>query len=223
MARATFAGEGLCIDFALQRHEGVHQRFRPRWAARNVNIHRNITIDALEHVVTLLERPTRNRACPHGDHVLWFGHLVVEAHNLRGHFFGDGAGNDHEVRLARRGPENFGTEAREIVTRHRRSDHFDGATGETELQWPDRVFAAPVVNVLDLNGENPLLAQLTAQPLVWSGSVHFQVSTPFIQAHASPTANRSMNTSIAINAPTGRFSNATANGTRNKTSTSKMR
>jgi hypothetical protein len=27
MARAPFAGEGLLIDFALQRHEGVHQRF----------------------------------------------------------------------------------------------------------------------------------------------------------------------------------------------------
>src|SRR5882762_539430 len=52
------AGQLLFIDLALQFHERVKQRFRARRAAGDVNIDRNITVDAFEHIVALLEWST---------------------------------------------------------------------------------------------------------------------------------------------------------------------
>ena len=42
-----------------------------------------IAVDALEHVVALLERPAGDGAGAHGDDVFRLGHLVVEPHDLR--------------------------------------------------------------------------------------------------------------------------------------------
>src|SRR5258708_22765238 len=75
------AGQLLIVDLALQFHERVKQRFRARRTTGNVNIDRNITVDAFENVITLLEWSTRNRACTHGDHVLRISHLVIKAHD----------------------------------------------------------------------------------------------------------------------------------------------
>src|SRR6266508_1755510 len=56
VARAARAGQRLLVDLSLQGHEGMDERLGPRRTAGDVDIHRNITINALEHVVTLLER-----------------------------------------------------------------------------------------------------------------------------------------------------------------------
>ena len=48
------AGQLLIVDLALQFHECVKQRFRARRATGNVNIDRDVTVDAFEHIVTLL-------------------------------------------------------------------------------------------------------------------------------------------------------------------------
>src|SRR3954451_8504729 len=47
----------LIVDLALQFHEGVKQRFRPGRATGDVNIDRDVTVDAFENVVTLLKWP----------------------------------------------------------------------------------------------------------------------------------------------------------------------
>ena len=52
------AGQLLIVDLALQFHECMKQRFRARRTAGDVNIDRNITVDAFEHIVTLLEWST---------------------------------------------------------------------------------------------------------------------------------------------------------------------
>ena len=52
------AGKFLAVDLALQFHECVKQCFRARRTTGDVNIDRNITVDAFEHIVTLLEWST---------------------------------------------------------------------------------------------------------------------------------------------------------------------
>src|SRR4029453_17315238 len=52
------AGQLLVVDLALQFHECVKQCFRAWRAPGDVNIGRNITVDAFEHIVTLLEWST---------------------------------------------------------------------------------------------------------------------------------------------------------------------
>src|SRR5436190_13736689 len=102
MAWAVWAGQLLLVDLALQRHEGMDERFGSRWTAGDVHVHRDVAVNALEHVVALLERPAGDGTRAHGDDVFRLRHLVVEAHHLRGHFLGHRASHDHEVSLARR-------------------------------------------------------------------------------------------------------------------------
>src|SRR2546423_9013868 len=229
MGGLVLTGEFLAVDLALQFHKRVEQRFWPRRAAGNVNIDRNVTIDPFQHVVTLLERPAGNRASAHRDHVLRVRHLVVEPHNLRRHFFGHRAGHDHQVRLARRWPEDFAAEPREIVSRRRRRDHLDGATGEAELERPDRILPAPVIELLRRRHPDAALLQLAPQSFVdlvahnalfriWA-----QSKQPLLHAQTSPSRSNKRKTRIAMKATNGNSVNATANGTRNTASTSKIR
>src|SRR5678810_1075784 len=69
MARAVCAGQLLFVDLPLQRHERVDERLGPWWAAGNMHIHRDVAVDALEHVVALLERPAGDGTRAHGDDV----------------------------------------------------------------------------------------------------------------------------------------------------------
>src|SRR5437667_1778511 len=62
----VLTGKFLTIDFALEFHERVQQRFRSRRAARNENINRNVAVDSFEDVIALFERPAGDRACAHG-------------------------------------------------------------------------------------------------------------------------------------------------------------
>src|SRR5581483_1721463 len=212
------------VDLALQFHERVQQRFRPRRTTGNVNVHWNVPVDSLEHVVTLLEWSAGNRARAHRDHVLRVRHLVVEPDDLRRHFLRHRAGDNHQIRLARRWAENFSSEPRDVVTRGRGRDHFDRATRQTKLQRPDRIFAAPIVKLLHRRDPNALSLQFAAQSLVDFVAHYFaQFKQPFPQAQTSPSISNKRNTKIDKNAPTGNPVNATANGTRKTASTSKIK
>src|SRR6266480_2617272 len=168
------AAQFLTIDLALQFHERVQQRFRPRRTTWNVNVDRNVTIDSLEHVVTLLEWTSGNRACAHRDNVFRVRHLVVEPHDLRRHFLGHGAGHDHEIGLAWRWPENFAAEPRDVVTRRCRRDHFDRATSESKLKRPDRILTSPIIKLLHRGHPNALALQLAPQLFVDLSFGHFK-------------------------------------------------
>jgi hypothetical protein len=159
MARALVAGQWLVGDSPLQGHEGVNEGLGPRRAAGNVHVHRNITINPLEHVVALFERPARNGARPHRDDVFRLSHLIVEPHDLWRHLFCDRPGDDHQVRLPRRGAKHFRAESGEVVTRHCGGDHLDGAAGQSELQRPHGILPAPVVNLLQGRREDALFLQ----------------------------------------------------------------
>src|SRR5689334_13465976 len=100
MPWALGSSERLFIYFPLQGHERVQQGFRTWRTAWNVHIHWNVTINALEHIVALLERSTGNGTSSHSNHIFGFRHLVKEAYHLRRHFFGHRASDDHQVCLS---------------------------------------------------------------------------------------------------------------------------
>src|SRR5437764_3085728 len=145
MLGLVFTRQFLSVNFSLQFHKSVQKRLWSWRTSWDVNIHGDITVDPFQDVITLLEWTTGNRARPHRDHVFRVGHLVVKTHYLRRHFFRHRPGDDHEIGLARRGPENFAAETREIVARRRRGDHLDRTTSQAELKRPDRITSAPIV------------------------------------------------------------------------------
>src|SRR5436190_22269294 len=160
------ARQSLTVDLALQFHESVQQCFWPRGATGNVDIDRDVTVDSFEHVIALLERSARNGARPHRNNVFWIGHLVVEPDDLRRHFFCHRAGDNHEICLTRRWPENFTAKPSDVVARGRGGDHLDRTTGEPELERPNRVLASPVVKLLHRSHPDSLSLQFLAEPLV---------------------------------------------------------
>ena len=93
----------LVLHLLLNRQEALDQRLGPRRAAGHVDVDGNHLIDPLEHRVAELEQAAAVRARAHRDDVLGLGHLLIKDFDARGHLIGDGAGDDDQVRLARRG------------------------------------------------------------------------------------------------------------------------
>src|SRR2546427_6463353 len=93
----------LLHDFLLELDEPVQERFRPRRAAWDVHVHRHDLVHSLDYAVGVVV-VARRRAGTHGDHVAGLRHLVIDAANDRRHLAADGAGHDHQVRLAGRVP-----------------------------------------------------------------------------------------------------------------------
>src|SRR5665213_3358935 len=110
-------------------------------------------------------------ACAHGDDVARLGHLVVKAHDLRGHLLGDGSRDDHEVGLARGGAKDLGAEAGQVIAGHGGGNHFNGAAGEAKLHGPDGAAASPVVELLNGRNEDALLAQFDLQSFIYHESL----------------------------------------------------
>src|SRR5258705_9733540 len=123
-----------------------------------MHIYGNIAVNPFQNVITLLERTTRNRTCAHRDDVLRLGHLVIETHNLGSHLLCYGAGDNHQVSLPWRRPEYLRAEPRQIVSCHRRRDHFDGTASQAKGHWPHRVLPTPVVEFFEGRCNDALLA-----------------------------------------------------------------
>ena len=117
--------------------------------ASRYDIDRDHEIDALDDVVAVLVIGTAAAgAGAHGDDELRIGHLVVEAAHPAGHLEVDGAGDDHQVGLARRGAEGAGAETVDVVAGRARRHHLDGATSQTEGHRPHARPARPVDRLL---------------------------------------------------------------------------
>ena len=56
VAGAEIAGQGLLVNFCLERHESMEQGFRAGGTAGDMDIDGNKPVDALEDVVALFER-----------------------------------------------------------------------------------------------------------------------------------------------------------------------
>jgi hypothetical protein len=107
----AFAGELL-----LELEQAFDERLGSRRAARDIDIHREQLIHPFNHRVLAREheRPAGDGAIAHRDDPFGLGHLVVERLDGLRHLLVDGAGDDHQIRLARRGPEDLGAKASQI-------------------------------------------------------------------------------------------------------------
>src|ERR1700694_3689798 len=130
-------------DFFLQQRDRINQLLGTRWTAGDIDIHGNNLIHAL-HQRVIIENTTGSRAGYHRDDPLRFRHLLPELANYGGHFVRDATGNNHQVRLPRRRPEHFGSEARDIEARCAHRHHFDRTAGEAKRHRPDGILAHPV-------------------------------------------------------------------------------
>src|SRR5947199_944773 len=144
----------------------MQKRFGTRRTTGNINIDWNVTVDSFKDVIALLKWTAGNGARTHRNHVFRIGHLIVKTHDLRRHFFGHRACDNHQVGLTRRRPENFATKASDVIARRGGRDHLDSATSKPELERPDRILASPVVKLLHRTYPDPLLLQFPAQAFV---------------------------------------------------------
>src|SRR5208283_4149682 len=60
-------GEPLAADLLLELHEAVQERLGPRRAPGDVDVDRDVAVDALQDVVALLERAAGDGAGAHRD------------------------------------------------------------------------------------------------------------------------------------------------------------
>src|SRR5215475_287244 len=116
-------------DLLLELEESVQERVGRRRAPRHVHVHRDDAVHAFHHVIAVAEGAARVGAGAHGHRPLRIGHLLVDPLEHGRHLDGDGAGDDHEIGVARRGEGGH---------------HLDGAAGEAEGDGPHRGLARPV-------------------------------------------------------------------------------
>src|SRR5690606_11093284 len=100
------AGELAVTYVAVERVDGMDEGLRPRRAAGGVHVHGHDLVDALDDRV-VVEHAAAGRANAHRQHPLRLHHLVVDLTEHRGHLLRVVPCDDHEVGLARRGPEDL--------------------------------------------------------------------------------------------------------------------
>ena len=127
----------------LQLEDAIHERLAGRRAPRHVNIDRHYPVAAPRHAVTIMIIPAPVRARAHADHPAGVGHLVVDLAQGGRHLVREGAGDDHDVRLARRRAEDY-PEPVLVVARRGQVHHLDGAAREAEGHRPEGGLAGPV-------------------------------------------------------------------------------
>src|SRR5690606_26154142 len=94
--------------------ESVHKRIGSGWASGYVYIYRQELVYALYHTIYIIHS-ARVGARPHGDYPSGLHHLFMKAFNDRRHFNKYCAGNNHDVGFPGCSPDNFSTEAGEVV------------------------------------------------------------------------------------------------------------
>ena len=148
LAGVAPAGDLAVLDQPVESEDGVHERLGARRAARRVHVDRHDLVDTL-HDGVVVEHAATAGAHAHGDDPLGLGHLVVDLPQHRSHLLADPAGDDHEVGLAGRRPENLHAVASEVVVGSTGGHHLDRAAGQAEGGRPARSCPAPVDDVLD--------------------------------------------------------------------------
>ena len=137
------------LDPLLQHDEAVEDLFRPRRAARDVDVDRDRLIGARHGRVVLVEAAGRG-ADAERDHPLRLAHLLVDAPQGRALPFGDGADDDQQVSLAGREARELGAEARDVVLGRRHRHELHAAAGGDERVLEQRELARPVRRRLEL-------------------------------------------------------------------------
>ncbi len=135
-------------DLLLQHHQPGQHGFGPGRAARDVDIHRQDLVDALDDAVDVVHAPGIG-AGTHGDHPAGLGHLLVEPQHHRRDFLEDRAGDDQQVRLPGGGAKHFGAEAGDVVAGRDGRGLFHKAAGQAEKHGPEAARPGPVDHGVD--------------------------------------------------------------------------
>ncbi len=158
--RRLLGDELVLLDLALQLQQPLEERLGARRAAGDVDVDRHDLVDAVDDVVAVVERAAAGGAGAHADDPLGLRHLVVEALEHRRHLLVDGAGDDHEVALARRGAEHLHAVAGDVEAGEAGAEHLDGAAGEAVGEREDRVRARPAEDEVGGGGDDVRLAEV---------------------------------------------------------------
>ena len=137
------APRALLHDFFLQQHQAVLYGLGAGRAPGDVHVHRHDLVNALDHAVNVVHAAAVG-AGAHGHDPLGLRHLLVKPQHHRGDFFKKRAGDDQEVRLPGRAPEDLGPEPGQVVAGGKHRGHFDEAAGQAEKQRPQTVLPGPV-------------------------------------------------------------------------------
>ena len=112
--RLAVGAELGVLDLVVELEDRVDQHLGPRRAAREVHVDGHDVVDALDDRV-VVEHAAGAGADAHREHPLGLGHLVVDLAQHGRHLLADPAGDDHQVGLARAGPEDLHAEPGEVV------------------------------------------------------------------------------------------------------------
>src|SRR5690349_17598280 len=104
----------LRVHLLLQQHQPLQHRFWTWWAASNVDVNWNDTINTLHRRIVAIES-SRGGTCTEGYHPFWLAHLVVHAFEYGGNFMINGADDHQQVCLAWRKAREFCTKTCHIV------------------------------------------------------------------------------------------------------------
>src|SRR6266446_6255086 len=156
------------VDLVLELQQRKEESFRTRGASYNVHVYRYDAIHPLQNRISV-KGPSHAGACSHRNAPLRVRHLFPHALQHRRHLQRHRARHDHQVRLARRRPEHFGSEPRHIEPRSRRSDHLDGAARQSKRERPDGALPRPVEHVVHRRNHEILFEPLI-QYAHWSAT-----------------------------------------------------
>src|ERR1700759_4697524 len=143
------------VDLLAQAQDAGERGLGPRRAPGHMHVDRQELVRRHERVV--VEDAHRGAAGAHRDGPAGLEHLVVDAADDRGHLHRHAAGEDEQVRLARRGPEGLPAEPRDIDAGTDDGHHLHRAARQPEGQRPDRVALRPRHRLLDGGGEHAVL------------------------------------------------------------------
>jgi hypothetical protein len=127
---------GLSVSNMCGVKRAYHQRLGGWGASRHINIHRHNPITTPRNTVTIMVITTSIRTASHGNNPSWVRHLIVDLSQRRSHLVRKRAGNDHDIRLARRSTEDY-TKTILIIAGSGKVHHFDGAAGKSEGHGPE--------------------------------------------------------------------------------------
>src|SRR5437667_7241104 len=117
-------------DLVLELQNAVEQRLGGGWAPRHIDIDRNDAVAAAHHRIRVVVIAPAIGARAHRNDPTRLGHLIVDFAQRGRHLVAQGARNDHDIGLARTGPEHH-TEAVQVVARGASVHHLHRAAGKS--------------------------------------------------------------------------------------------